>query len=235
MSPDSNQAPVVQLSAQTAEELAARAQAGSLPSFIELLGRFEGRIYNFLLRRVRLEADAEDLTQETFLRAWQNIQRYRPKYRFSTWLFTIASRLAVDHHRLKHRHWTGVSAKIQDTRADRATSSEDDPAHLATMRQDEGSVWSLAAALLTCEQHSALWLRYAEDLTPKEIARVLDRTQIAVRVMLFRARETLAAHLGEREPQLHQQLRPPIGPPDVLDRPAGRCQSIEGGVSCASR
>ena len=228
MSPAPDRSSAHQLSARTAEELAGRAQAGSLPCFVELVGRFEGRVFNFLLRRVRLAADAEDLTQETFLRAWQNIGRYRSKFRFSTWLFTIASRLAVDHHRSKRRDWTGVSAEIQEARAHRETPPAD--AH-----QDDGGLWGLAATLLTSEQHSALWLRYAEDLTPKEIARVLGRTQIAVRVMLFRARETLAAHIGEKYPELLQQHRPPISPPDLLDRPARRCQSIEGGVPCASR
>src|SRR5262245_42664555 len=142
MSSDPDRSPALQLSAQTAEELAVRAAAGSLPCFVELLGRFEGRVFNFLIRRVRLTADAEDLTQETFLRAWQNIGRYRPKFRFSTWLFTIASRLAVDHHRLKHRHWTGVSPDIHDARAqEHETSAADDP--------DHGGLWDLAAALLT--------------------------------------------------------------------------------------
>jgi RNA polymerase sigma-70 factor (ECF subfamily) len=193
-----------------------------MPCFVELIGRFEGRVFNFLLRRVHPAIEAEDLTQETFLRAWQNIGRYRPKFRFSTWLFTIASRLAVDHHRSKRRHWSGVSAETQAARAHRQASSCDDPAHIAAESQDEGSLWSLAAALLSSEQHSVLWLRYAEDLTPKEIARVLGRTQIAVRVMLFRARETLVAHIGAEDSEL-------------LRRPAKRCQSIEGGVPCASR
>jgi len=222
MPPASDRSPVLQLSAQSAEELAVRAAAGSLPCFVELLGRFEGRVFNFLIRRVRPAADAEDLTQETFLRAWQNIGRYRPKFRFSTWLFTIASRLAVDHHRLKRRHWTGVSAETQAARADRKASSADHPAHLVAEDNDEDSLWSLAAALLSSEQHSALWLRYAEDLTPKEIARVLGRTQTAVRVMLFRARETLVTHIGAADSEL-------------LHRRAKRCQSIEGGVPCASR
>ncbi|MEE8146382.1 MAG: sigma-70 family RNA polymerase sigma factor, partial [Longimicrobiales bacterium] len=75
--------------------LVSRAQTGSLSSFAELVARFEGRLFNFLLRRTRCVADAEDLAQDTFVRAWQRIRRYDPRWRFSTWLFTIAHRLAV--------------------------------------------------------------------------------------------------------------------------------------------
>ena len=79
----------------SSEELACRAQAGSLPSFAKLVERYQGRLYNFLLRRVGHADDAEDLAQDTFVRAWERIDRYRTTWRFSTWLFTIGSRLAI--------------------------------------------------------------------------------------------------------------------------------------------
>src|SRR5262245_7395781 len=101
--PASDSRPFVALSD---EELAQRAQAGAMASFVELVGRFEGRVYAFLLRRLGCggaTSDAEDLTQDTFLRAWQKIGHYQPGRRFSTWLFTIAGRAAIDHHRGRRR------------------------------------------------------------------------------------------------------------------------------------
>ncbi len=83
--------------------LAARARSGCLTSFTELVERFEGRLFNFLLRRTRSIADAEDLAQETFVRAWRAIGQYNPRWQFSTWLFTIAHRLAVTEYRRRSR------------------------------------------------------------------------------------------------------------------------------------
>ena len=66
-----------------------------MPCFAELVGRFETRIFNFLRRRTTVATDAEDLTQDTFMRAWERIGQYEPGRRFSTWLFTVAARLAI--------------------------------------------------------------------------------------------------------------------------------------------
>ena len=66
-------------------------------------------------------------------------------------------------------------------------------------REETSRVWRLAADILTRDQRSALWLRYAEDLTPKEIGRILGRHPGTVRVLLFRARERLTARLAPAE------------------------------------
>src|SRR5688572_11814714 len=84
------------------ESLVLRAQDGSMDAFEQMVARFEGRLFNFIARRLgsgHRQTDAEDLTQETFLRAWRSVSEYRPHFRFSTWLFTIAARLVVDHQR----------------------------------------------------------------------------------------------------------------------------------------
>jgi RNA polymerase sigma-70 factor, ECF subfamily len=180
------------LTSQTDEALAKRAQSGSLPCFVELLSRFEDRVFNFALRRVNSAADAEDVTQDTFLRAWQNIRQYQSKYRFSTWLFTIASRLAADHHRSK-RPKVRNAAPLKEGDA----TDEGDPATVIADRENGSPLWALAANILNHEQHAAMWLRYAEDLSIKEIACVMNRTQIGVRVMLHRSRQILAKHLEQ--------------------------------------
>lgn len=189
-----NDRPVIGLSERTDEELACRAQAGSLPSFAELVRRWESRLFNFVLRRtsglVLSHADAEDITQDAFVRAWQRIGDYRPgpRRRFSTWLFTIASRLAVDHARER-----GVAQRHQHAVALRRNHLAEgpDPFNSSAEIQDGAQLWTLASQTLSDDQHAAMWLRYAEDLTMAEIARVLGRTQIGVRVMLHRARATL--------------------------------------------
>lgn len=175
--------------------LVSRAQTGSLSSFAELVARFEGRLFNFLLRRTRCVADAEDLAQDTFVRAWQRIRRYDPRWRFSTWLFTIAHRLAVTHQRRRR------SLRSLTRLAGRAPAEVADPARVIADREQCRLLWDVADRILGETQRTALWLRYAEDLTPGEIARVLGKPRIAVRVMLHRAREALAgeaARAGRR-------------------------------------
>lgn len=168
----------------TAEELAVRAQGGSEAAFAELVDRFEARLYNFLLRR---SAEAEDLTQEAFVRAWQRIGTYKPRWRFSTWLFTIGSRLAASHAR--KRPMPGPITREPSLRIAGDGAME--------RAESGGRVWALVAEVLSAEQQSAVWLRYVEGMAVKDIATVLGRTQVSVRVMLFRARGVLAERLTE--------------------------------------
>lgn len=198
--------------ARTPEELALRAAGGSLEAFGELVKRFEVRLFNFLLRRTASRADAEDLTQEAFIRAWERIHRYEPTWRFSTWLFTIAARLAVSHHRRRRPtlRWVG----------DEDESAPPEPAHERDEEIATGArLWALAGRVLTPEQHTALWLRYAEDMNIEEIAAVLRKSAVGVRVMLFRARQILAEQM-EREAaaSLVYDAKAGLPPPAALRR-----------------
>lgn len=204
-------------SEQSDETLAARAKARSVPAFVELVRRYEARVYNFVLRRVRLIADAEDVTQETFLNAWRNIDRYTSRHRFSTWLFTIVSRLTVDHLRQRAAAQRKLSTYVNGRSASSEAAEE-----ISAARECGGRLWSLAAEILNDEQHAAVWLLYAEDLSVKEIACVLGRTGISVRVMLHRARAALAA-AAATDVQMGE------APRAVID---ARGVEIEGGVAC---
>ena len=179
---------------RTPEQLAARAAEGSLESYGELVKRFEVRLFNFLLRKTGSRSDAEDLTQEAFIRAWEKIKRYDPKWRFSTWLFTIAARLAVSHHR-KRRAGPRWADQV-DVGVDIGPGAD-----RAEDRMNGARLWKMAERVLGHEQHTALWLRYAEDMNIGEIAKVLGKSQVGVRVMLFRARQVLAQQVEKEQEQ----------------------------------
>jgi RNA polymerase sigma-70 factor (ECF subfamily) len=182
-----------QLRALTPEELASRAARGSAASYSELVKRFEVRLFNFLLRKVA-RADAEDLAQETFVRAWERIESYDPRWRFSTWLFTIASRLAVSHYR-KQSAAAPRAEHAPDAGADQVDRDVEADCRLGRR------LWALAGALGP-DQHEALWLRYAEDLSIPEIAEVMRKSHVGVRVCLFRARQALADKLEAQNEQV---------------------------------
>lgn len=207
------------LSSLTNRQLACRAQSKSMPAFTELVTRFEKRLFNFLLRRVQCPADAEDITQESFVRAWQSIERYDPTWEFSTWLFTIGRRLAANQIAKNKRAPKALGPAIEP-------SHTDDPAKIAADIEQQRGLWDLVQIALNTDQQTALWLRYGESMPVQDIAKVLGRTSVSVRVMLFRARQTLAEKLNETSGQLPQQM------PDVsLPQSTRTLHAVTGGVS----
>lgn len=174
------------------EELALSAAAGSVTAFAELLDRYEHRIYNYVLRRIPSPADAEDITQETSVRAWQRIGQYNRRWAFSTWMFTIASRLATNHLRASARRQRNEAAAAENDASD-----DDDPSSQLGRDETCRHIWSLAAEVLTPDQHAAMWLRYAEEFSIGQIARVLGRSSVGCRVLLFRARQKLMENIED--------------------------------------
>ncbi len=188
---NANQDQRIALSALSSRQLALRAQGRSLPAFTELVTRYEHRLFNFILRRVNCDADAEDIVQEAFLRAWQSIDRYDPTWEFSTWLYTIARRLAANQYAASRR----LALRANPT-ANTATAPSADPAEIVARNEQHGNLWPTAQRILTGDQRSALWLRYGECMAVQDIANVLGKTRVAVRVILFRARKALAEEIS---------------------------------------
>lgn len=186
-----------------------------MAAFAALVARHETRLFNFLLRRVRSREDAEDLTQDAFVRAWKRLDRYDNSWKFSTWLFTIAARMASSHGRSKGRR----KAREADHAGGAGELAPDDGAMRTEAR---GRLWSIAESCLSETAVSMLWLRYVEDMSMREIARALGRTEVGVRVALFRAREALERRLREDGIGLEgeQVRRVEAGAPARENRPA---------------
>ena len=188
------------------EELACRAQGGCAESFEQLLRRFQTPVLQFLRHR-GLGAEAEDLTQETFLRAYENLRRYSRRWTFAAWIFTIARRTSINHSRRARPAAAGAAI-------DAALSADAGPLEVLIAEEDRLRLWRLAARVLSQEQSSALWLFYVEQMPLREIARVLGRSWASVKVMLFRARRKLlplVAQLDEENPPQRQAHAPVRG------------------------
>jgi RNA polymerase sigma-70 factor (ECF subfamily) len=174
------------------EELAAEAAAGSRAAFEELVSRYTLRLFHFLRRRSGSAEDTEDIVQETFLRAYRNIDRYDARWKFSTWLYTVAGRLAVSRHRTIKVRTLGLDPESL------ACQSPGPQEFLAAKEEGDElrrNIWGLARTLRPSE-YEALWLRYAEAMPVKEIARALGKTQVGVRALLHRSRLKLGKKLG---------------------------------------
>jgi RNA polymerase sigma-70 factor (ECF subfamily) len=170
-------------------------------AFEVLVERYQHRLVGVLVHLVGRIEEAEDLTQEVFLRVYRARKGYRPRSKFSTWLFTIANNLALNHLRSKGRapsmaaggdgaSASGESRPIQE----RVPAREGTPS--AQMRQVELSeVVREALDVLGEDQKMAVLLNKFEDMSYAEIAEVMGRSEAAVKSLLARARTHLREHL----------------------------------------
>jgi RNA polymerase sigma-70 factor (ECF subfamily) len=168
------------------EELARQTWAGSLESFEELVLRYQGRIYRFVRNFCRAEIDARDITQDTFVRAYQAIAQFDPRQSFAGWLFAIARHKCIDHYR---------AAKPISDAAPPEGRDDNDPAVQLARREDSENLWHIARRHLSEVQFQALWLKYVDELEVADIARALGKTRTHVKVLLFRSRQILATKL----------------------------------------
>jgi RNA polymerase sigma-70 factor (ECF subfamily) len=152
-----------------------------MDAFEELTVRFEKRIYGFLCRHIGNAHDAQDVTQETFVRAWRAIGRFDPTRDFATWLFVIARRAAANHFRARRNH----DELSNDLAAAEAVESRGD---------EKDDLWRVAKKLKN-KSYEALWLRYGEGFSVAQTARVMGLTTIHVKVILHRARKELARRI----------------------------------------
>jgi len=152
---------------------------GAFAQIVDLHGR---RIFLFLQQMTRHRQDAEDLTQQTFVKAFGHLSTFDTRRPLINWLFVIARRTAINHFRAAKR-WEFLPDDAPDPRATPARAMED-------KELGEG-IWERARELLSRRQFEVMWLRFAEDLSTKETARVTGLTEIHVKVLIFRARQAL--------------------------------------------
>ncbi len=190
------------------QALVEAAKGGSVEAFSELMLQYEKRIYNFLWQWVRSSHDAEDLTQETFLKAFRNIRRLDSAGVFCAWLFTIARRTASNHFR---------ALKPKEELSDDTECSEENPAEALERKEEGESVWRLARRLKPA-QFEVLWLRYGEGFSVQETARIMNTNQIRVKVLLHRGRKELAQSLQRNRPDLSPVMKEAILPGSEKNR-----------------
>lgn len=165
------------------EQLAEQAQNGCLQSFAELVRRYQVPILHFLRRKCGSAVEAEDLTQETFLRIFRKLDHYRRGAQFRPWAFTVAYRVALNDMRRRR-----PANNLFEEQKVCVPASSFNPGGDGTKEQ----VWDAVQAKLNSVQFTAIWLFYVEDLTVKQIAKVLGKSETAVKTILCRARKSVA-------------------------------------------
>jgi RNA polymerase sigma-70 factor (ECF subfamily) len=180
---------------------AVRLRRGDLAGLTGLMGRHQDRLYRYLVRLLGDEAVAEDVFQQTWLRAAERIARYDASRPFGPWLFAVARNLALDHLRRYQPESLDDGEGEAAGPAGSSVSAERGPlARLAT--RERGERLATAVAVLPATDREVLTLRFEQDLALAEMASVLGVPLPTVKARLYRALARLKQRLlaeGPRE------------------------------------
>ncbi len=161
--------------------LVVQAIGGDGDAFGVLYGRYQDAIYRYIFVRTGNTAEAEDLTEDVFVRAWEALPNYRPsQHPFKSWLYRIAHNLIVDHHRRRKP----VGLADEDLQGDPVMFSL--PEEVVELNQ-ETHVLTNAIQRLNEEEQLVIVLRFVEGLSHREVAAVLGKSEAASRVIQHRA------------------------------------------------
>jgi RNA polymerase sigma-70 factor, ECF subfamily len=199
-------APRADLAGRSDQDIVALARAGEEAAYRELIRRYERPLFSLLYRMVRDRELAEDLAQETFVKALNAIESYRPEYKFSSWIFKIANNAAIDHLRRRELDTLSLegSPHAETPEAVEATAlqigdRQESPLDEVEARELGGQI-EQAIARLRPEYRSCILLRHVEGRAYEEIADILNLPLGTVKTYIHRARNELRqalAHLRE--------------------------------------
>lgn len=175
---------------------------GAREAFVELVNRYRGRIVNFIYRALGDFERSEELAQESFIRAFRKADSFNSKYRFSTWLYTIARNLASNELRDRSRRptpytiededWASAGQAFSDTRS----SLSEDPARLILNKEMKEAL-EKALEQLGDDHRMALILKEYDGLTYGEIADILETSAGTVKSWVYRAKREIYKILRE--------------------------------------
>ncbi len=163
------------------------AQSGDIAAFEQIVRRHQPAVYRVALRMLGSRADAEDVTQDTFVRAWRSLDRFRAQSALNTWLYRIVTRRCLD----------ALAARRTTEQLDAASteSAEGEPAGIVEQREQLEAV-KRAIAGLPADQRAALVLREFEGLSYDELADVLGTSVASIKGRLHRARLSVLRTIG---------------------------------------
>jgi RNA polymerase sigma-70 factor (ECF subfamily) len=191
------------LSAATDQEIVALARAGHEPAYRELIRRYERPLFSLVFRMVRDRELAEDLAQETFVKALNALDSYRPEFKFSSWIFKIANNAAIDHLRRRELDTLSLDGSPNAETADavEATALQisdrtETPLEELEARELGGAI-EVAIGRLRPEYRACILLRHVEGRPYEEIAEMLTLPLGTVKTYIHRARNELRQALSD--------------------------------------
>jgi RNA polymerase sigma-70 factor (ECF subfamily) len=186
---------------QSDADVMLRVKAGDQSAFEYLVQKYRRPMVSFMYRMARNSAIAEDLAQEVFLRVYRSRETYEPSAKFSTWLYRIATNLAVNHARDTRHERPEVQVSLDEPAEESGTTLELPDASLNVEQQMVRRERLLAIRkkieALPEQQRLAVLMHKYQQMDYKQIADVLKKSESATKSLLFRAYETLREQLRE--------------------------------------
>jgi RNA polymerase sigma-70 factor (ECF subfamily) len=177
-------------------ELMLRVRQGDAESFEELLRKYRTPLVNYFSRMMRDQALAEDLAQEAFLRVYRARDRYQPEAKFRTWLYRIATNLALN--ALRDRRRKADAKGVKDGQEDgpaREVADADLSAEQQLIESDRQRLIRRAVEALPENQRAAVILHKYQEADYRQISKILKVSESAVKSLLFRAYQNLRMSL----------------------------------------
>ncbi len=158
-------------------ELIEGAQQGSTNCFTQLVVLYQKRLFGYLLAHSQNRQEVEDIVQETFLNAFRHIKSYDSRWQFSTWIYTIARRIA---------------SKKSSVTLDTAFDSEQQLAIELKIYEPLKNIWVIIRQYMKDDDFDTLWFYFSQNLRIRDIAHILQKSESWVKVSLYRSKKKLA-------------------------------------------
>ena len=174
-----------------------QAKTGDQVAFTALLDYYWNEVYGFMLKRTENETDAEDITIETFAKAFDKINTYNPEFQFNTWLIAIAKNVHID---LLRKKKTSLFVEITEAEDHQAYNIADSTPSAEDELITEQNLSQLLQYIKELKPHyqEVIQLRYFQEMTYQEIANKIDEPLNNVKVKLLRAKKLLAEIIRDK-------------------------------------
>jgi len=178
--------------------MAQEALGGDERAFAGLVKRHSGGLHRAVARIVNDDAEAWDVVQMAFLKAWQQLDRYDPRWSFATWVYRIGTNVAIDLIRSRksreRTHHAGMEQRL------RLVGESQPASHVAEEGEIDGVIAKILP-VLSPQQRAAFVLREIEDLDTSEVAEILGCSATTVRNHIFQARKVLRVEIERQYPE----------------------------------
>ena len=174
-------------------QLVTKARSGDQKAYADLMHRYKDSIYFMVLKMVNNREDANDLTVETFAKAFEKLDKYQPEFAFSTWLFRVATNNCIDFIRKKKLNTTSIHGMTDDDGEEQTLQIKADTLNPeeTQIKKQQTEELKLLISNLPQRYRNLITLRYFDELSYEEIAEQLDLPLGTVKAQLFRARYLL--------------------------------------------
>lgn len=175
---------------------------GETDAFETLVRRKTAKVYALCYRVIGNAEDAKDISQLVFLKLWENLEKYDPRYAFDTWLYRMVTNVAIDFMRNRQSRDNAVNSTLRLVK----TAADADQG-VAVQRKEVESVFEDISSVLSPKQKTIFVMNQMEDLPSAEIAKILGCRESTVRNHLFNARKLMQQQLQRRYPEYAQLWR----------------------------